>query len=253
MRELYCDQQELWSGASTGDAPRVATLLSTNRPHCLERILTILNSQVSVDLELLVATHGFRPSREILEFVDTIGLDVTWIQADQELSLGEVYNLVLEQVTAPYVAKIDDDDFYGATYLIDSIHQLEASGAGIVGKDCIFVYDMSSESVFIRMENKHHRFVYSVAGGTIVTRSSTARQIGFISETVGEDQDFLRRAFAKGVSLYSTSPFGFVLSRGTENTWNPDDSFLKVNARVIGRRRPGPYECVIDPNEETDV
>lgn len=241
LRDRYIRENE---EAVDEVTPGIATLLSTNRPERLTETLETLANQRKCAVEVIIATHGFEPSAEDKRYATELGLDPLWLYADSSFTLGEVYNKILERVTSPYVAKIDDDDYYGPYYMADSIRQLELSGADVTGKDAIFVYSQTDDATFIRMSHKHNRFVFSVAGGTIVTRTSTARDVGFISENLGEDQDFLTRIFDRGMRLYASSPFGFALNRGAHNTWDAGSEFLSKNATRLHNGEPGNFECV---------
>lgn len=230
--------------APVGELAHVATLLSTNRPERLSATLRTLARQKSCRLEIIVATHGFSASDSDRQLARDLGLRPKFIEADQSLTLGEVYNLILDSVTAPFLAKIDDDDFYGDYYIADSVRNLKESGADITGKDAIFVYSAQHDATYVRMSHKHNRFVYSLAGGTIVTFTRVARDLGFVAETIGEDQDFLARAFDSGLRLYASTPFGFALNRGTHNTWDAGAGFLDAHTTKVHDGLPGSFECV---------
>lgn len=248
MRCLYLAQQPKWSEQTKMHPPRVATLFSTYRPDRLRPTIDALAAQRGVGLQAIIATHGFTPTDADRNYASALGLDPLWLVFDDALSLGEVYNAILEEADAPYLAKIDDDDWYGPHYLLDSIMQLQCSGAGITGKNSHFVYAQDRDAVYLRLAHKHHRFVYSVAGATIVTYTRIAKELGFVSETVGEDQDFLGRAFDMGIPIYSSSPFGYAVYRGSNNTWTADGLFNDA-AVLVHEGEPGKFECVCELEE----
>lgn len=243
LRELYISQSHSFAHSAT--PPSVTTLLSTNRPDRVVPTLRMLARQIGVQLNVVVATHGFS-AKEYMSSQIARDLSVTWLSPSKDLTLGQIYNQILDYADTDFVAKIDDDDWYGDEYLISSIAAITTSGADITGKNAIFVYSQAHDQVFIRMPHKHHRFVFSVAGGTIVARTDIAQRTGFRPLTLGEDQDFLTRAFDSGARIYSSSPFGYVYRRGSHNTWNPENDAFLTGATLIHGGLPGAYECVRD-------
>ena len=60
---------------------------------------------------------------------------LTVMRLDDELVLGEVMNRLTEAAGSPILTKWDDDDWYEPWHVLDLLHGLEYSGAGLVGKE----------------------------------------------------------------------------------------------------------------------
>ena len=247
LREMYVRQQASWEEKVAADpslTPRVSTLISTIRPHRIGYMLDYLTAQRSVELQVLIATHGFEASDGDRARARELGLDVTWIAADPKLSLGGVYNQVLEHADQPWIAKFDDDDFYGEHYLLDSAMMASAAGADLIGKHSHFVYIESLDAVYQRFHGYDHRYSNFLTGATILGRTDAVHELGFTDTTVGEDSDLLEKAFHAKMRLYSGSPFGYCTLRGASHTWAFSDERMLGESTLMHSGGPGEFECV---------
>lgn len=212
----------------------ITPLVATIRPGQLPHILDYLAAQRGVEIQPMISTHGFEASARDRRAARELGLDVTWLSHDKDVSLGQMYNVMLEQADFPLVAKMDDDDFYDSTYLLDSAMAMRYSNAGIVGKRATFVYLESLDATYFCFGADENRFVHEVAGPTLVCSTELALATGFSDLSRGEDSDFLKRAAASGASIYAGSRFGFVRMRsGASHTWNVDDSVFTANGEEV--------------------
>ena len=95
--------------------------------------------------------------------------------------------------TTKYIAKIDDDDFYGPHYLQDQINAFTYSNAAIVGKNSYFCYVESQDILGLRFSGKHHQYTKLVQGGTLVWDESKVCDILFKSIRQGTDTAFIKK------------------------------------------------------------
>ena len=105
--------------------------------------------------------------------------NVEVIAADKELTLGACLNLGVDASDGKYVAKVDDDNFYGRHYLTDLLDCFTHSGAGIVGKWAHYTWLRSSGAVVLRFPYAEHRFEKLVQGGTIILDRDVVTDLRF--------------------------------------------------------------------------
>ncbi|MBO3744584.1 glycosyltransferase family 2 protein [Streptosporangiaceae bacterium NEAU-GS5] len=206
--------------------PSVSVVMASRRPHLLEHAIGQLSRQRDVDIELLLAPHGYTPPSLDAPF------PVTVVEAPESILLGEVLNRAAAQASGQYVAKWDDDDWYGPQHLSDLLMARAYAQAEVVGVAQEFFYleplgvtvrrtDYSSE-----VETDH------VAGGSILLDLATFKKIGGFGETAAsEDAHLLRSAIAHGARVYRTHGLGYVLRRGAarNHSWQlPLKHFLRV-------------------------
>ncbi len=215
--------------------PSVTALVSTNRPHQLDHVLATMAAQVDVDLQLALLTHGFEvDDADVRARAKEAGLrDLVLLHADASVPLGACINRLADAADGEVVAKIDDDDLYGAHYFSDQLDALAYSGADVVGKQAHYMYLESQDATILRFSDKEHRFTDFVMGPTIVTRREFLRERPFPEIARGEDTGFLQAASLEGASVFSADRFNFIqVRRLSGHSWGVADGELLASSEL---------------------
>jgi hypothetical protein len=232
-----CRVEEITRVAGLDVAPRkrtISAIVATNRLPQLDNVLTCVASQAHAqagDVELVLVSHGL-PVRaaEIDARARGRGIEhITVIAADSSLPLGSCLNLGLAASGGEFIAKMDDDNFYGRHYLSDLLAVFDYTDAGITGKWAHYVWLESTDAVVLRFAAAEHTYQRLVQGGSMVFKSDVAHGLRFADLPRGVDTDILDRARAAGVRTYSADRFNYVSIRGVdrhEHTWTIKDSAL---------------------------
>lgn len=215
--------------------PTVSAMVSTNRPHQIDHVLTQVAQQQQVKVEILLLCHGFTPDYEKItgqcDALDIQNFQV--LEAPQSWSLGKCLNKLVSEATGQVLAKIDDDDFYAPNYLLDQLNALRYSGAGLVGKECSYLYDAEMDVMIRRRPEQEHRFTKFVAGPTFVGYAEVFRAHPFADRSTGEDTQFLRDLTDNKVKIYAADRFNFLQMRNkTGHTWSVSGQELLANGVV---------------------
>ena len=218
-------------------APAVAevtVLCVTSRPQRLGDVVDNVRRQSPPAGKLLVVCHGagFDPPAVTGALASIDG--GRWMSAPAGWSLGECLNLGIGRCDTRYVAKFDDDDFYGARYLSDALMSAHVSGAALVGKRSYFAHLASQDATLLRFPGKECRPSTYLAGGTLLVDLEQLGELRFPDRTVGEDQDLIRSCLLRGRGVYAGDMFNYVQRRGTHNTWQANDEYLRRKALVVG-------------------
>lgn len=253
-RQIHRAQRKIWSQhtyahraasvvevametkTQTQDVPRVAVIASTNRPDQLHHLFAQVGRQQGVEVELCIMQHGFiLDENKLKELASEHGIVPRHILAGHEsLELGDCLNKLVAMSSSPYIAKMDDDDFYGEYYLYDLVQAQRFSGADLVGKQAVYVDLIGSGAKILRSPEKEHRWTEFVAGPTLFGPRETFEEFPFASRTRGEDSDFLNRLVKAGKRIYSSDRFNFVQVRhGNSHTWEIDDLEFLANGVVV--------------------
>lgn len=228
----------------------VSAVVPTSRAHEIDNTLANLGRQEDVDVELVLVLHGFTlPAEELRRRAEEAGVrNLVLVEADRSLTLGAIMNLGVEAASGRYVAKMDDDNYYGPQFLADLVDSFAYSGAGIVGKWCHYVWLTGSRAVVLRFPQHEHRFTDRVQGGAMLFEGDVIRELSFGDLPRRVDSDILDRAKAAGIGIYSGDRYNFVSVRGTDrhsHTWTvPDGVFLTETGRLA---------FYGDPREHVDV
>ncbi len=216
--------------------PSVTALVSTNRPHQVDHVLSVLGAQGGVDLQVALLTHGFETDDADLRVrAKEAGVGaLELLSAPSDLPLGSCLNLLLEAADGDVVAKIDDDDLYGPQYLSDQLYALAYSGADLVGKQAHYMYLGGSDATILRFADREHRYTDRVMGPTIVAARETASTVRFRALPRGEDTAFLADLTEAGGTVYSADRFNFVQMRSATggHAWDVTEAELLASGEV---------------------
>jgi hypothetical protein len=225
-------------------ASSIAVVCVSRRPDALARVVQNVSRQIDVDVELvLVLNHDGFDADMVTAAVNPLP-SVRVLSFPESVTLGTCLNSGLDATDARFVAKFDDDDDYGAHYLVDALRAHAFAGAGVVGKHTYFAeFDTTGER-YLRFPGNEFRLSGTLAGGTLVIDRRRTGDLRFDDISLGEDRRFLRGCHRRGISTFSADRFNFVQHRGSGNTWVvADDEFLAVCTRV----EPGSRIATVEP------
>ncbi|TMR92144.1 glycosyltransferase family 2 protein [Nonomuraea basaltis] len=227
--------------------PKVSIVMSSKRPALVGAALAQMERQRGVEAEVLLGLHGVA-FEQVRAVVERCALPVTWVEAAASVPFGEVLNRAAALASGDYLAKWDDDDWYGPRHLSDLFMALTYAGADVVGTTAEFFYLEPLKATIRRTTfasgARYPSEVWSdhVAGGTIMVPLVKFREIGgFPGLSRAVDLEFLKVAHQSGARIYRTHGLGYVLRRGLsdEHTWQlPLAHFLKVAANQWRGFRP---------------
>lgn len=212
----------------------VTAVVATNRPDHLGTILDTHASQVAIDKQLVIVAHGFTTPSSLQARAEAAGVEhLTVVHADSTATLGACLNRGIAAADGEIVAKMDDDDIYGAHYLTDQLAGMRYSGADLVGKQAHYLYLHSRNIVMCRFPEREHRFTDLVMGPTLMARRELFIDHPFAERTLGEDTDLQQRIIVEGGRIYSADRFNFVQVRSDHShTWSVNDDLLLANSDV---------------------
>lgn len=212
----------------------VSAVVSTNRPDHLGEVLRTHAAQLHTDKELVLVTHGFTAPADLRARAAEAGVEhLQIVEVDSAQPLGVCLNRGVQAASGDVIAKMDDDDVYGAHYLGDQLAALRYSNADLVGKQAHYLHIRGRDIVICRFPEREHRFTDLVMGPTLMTHRSTLLDNPFAERTLGEDTELQQRLIASGARIYSADRFNFVQVRGDHaHTWSVDDSHLLANGNV---------------------
>jgi hypothetical protein len=219
-----------------GLAPRPRTtsiLLASRRAAHLPAALASVRAQTVAPLELVLVLHGIeRPSDRLLEAVPG---RVRTVHVPREQPLGRALDLGLAEATGDLVAKMDDDDLYGAAHLTDLTQALDYSGADIVGRESNVTYLEDADVTVHRDLDRQERWTSHLPGATMLVRGPVLRRVGWRHVPNAVDTELVRSIVALGGTVYSTHRFGFIRRRHGEHTYRASDrSFRRGERSVAG-------------------
>ena len=219
-------------------APRVSVLLATRRPEMVPFALRQVGRQRGVELELVLATHGFTPDQSPEEIL-TPGIDsLTVVTAERSVPFGEVLNRAANRAAGEVLLKMDDDDWYGPDFVADLLMARGYSGADVVGCSAEFTF-LQELGLTTRQALPTEVYRPLVAGGTIMVDRGAFDAVGGFRHTVKYvDAGLLGAVRDSGGSTYRAHGLGYVLRRGaTGHTWDPGVGYFLTSERAAEQWR----------------
>jgi hypothetical protein len=216
-----------------GDIPRppVSVVMATRRPEMLEHALAQVERQRGVDLELVLATHGFA--------VRPPGVKV--VEMPAAAVFGDVLNAAVEMAEGELVLKMDDDDWYSPDFVADLLRARAYSGADLVGAPDDLYY-LEDRDLTLRLGHAGEVYKGFVAGGTMLIGREHLRALGgFASVPRHVDKALTAAVRDAGGVVYRTHGLGYVIRRtGSGHTWDADlDDLVARAAGTWPGFRPG--------------
>ena len=218
------------------ELPCVSVLLATRRPGCLAMALANVARQRYPRLELVLALHGpgFEPDvteRAAAGFAHPVKV----LRLDERQVLGSVLNAAAVAASGSLLAKMDDDDLYGAEHIWDLVLAHEYSGAALVGKFPATVYLSSLDRTVRWRRVRSETWARSITGGTmLIARAEIERVGGWRQVGRHVDQALIDDVLCAGGGVYRTHAAGYLLVRhGDRHTWEADDSDFLSQAEAV--------------------
>ena len=247
MRGAALRDHSSWGRArqSREQLPVVSILLATRRPGFLPWALANVARQTYPAAELVLALHG-----DGFGAVDRCLAELPHPAQVLRLPAGEPLGAVLaaaaRAATGALLAKMDDDDLYGADHLWDLVLARQYSEAQLVGKWLEFVYLGGADRTIRWRNGGGERYQTSPpAGGTLlISRTDLDGCGGWRKVPAGVDTTLAEDILRAGGRVYRTHAAGFLLVRHThQHTWNnrqaADASLLAKADHVWRGFQPG--------------
>ena len=171
--------------------PPVSVLMPTMRPDNIANCLDNFRKQTYENKELILILNNAKFDMDaIRRDVESIS-NAQVIHVDGRTTLGDCLNRGVEAASGKYVAKMDDDDYYGGMFLSDIVMAASFSDSEIVGKGLHFVYFETTDSTALRETTPEHTFTSAtVAGGSLLIHTEVVRDVMFPSLSRSEDTNF---------------------------------------------------------------
>jgi hypothetical protein len=214
----------------------VTVVCVTNRPSRLSEALANYQRQNYQHKTLLLVTNSvaFDPATVRAQVANLERATV--LHVDERATLGECLNLAIERTSTQYLAKFDDDDWYGGEYLSDMMLAHRLADAGIVGKKSYFAWLEELSLCVLRFPGHEYMYTSHVSGGTFVIDLSRTGRTRFPALSIGEDTAFLEAWQREGGSIFSADRFNYLQVRGAHNTWRVPAKELARSGMVLDRK-----------------
>lgn len=219
--------------------PGISVVTCTNKPNFLQTMVDNYKRQSWTHKEWIIVVNSDRADLSRYKQIAAQLPHVRVYRLPARYTLGACLNFATALAKHPYIAKMDDDEYYAPHYLLDMMRAFRKSGADVVGKRAYFIH-LRGKRLLIQRFYAQNRFVPILAGGTLVYKRKVWNRVKFSNRSLGEDVSFCRACRRRGYKLYAGDRFNFCALRRKEpnsHTWKKsDEQFLAhPETKVIAR------------------
>nr|WP_302596904.1 glycosyltransferase [uncultured Cellulosilyticum sp.] len=209
-------------------------ITATKRKHCVSQVIENYKRQTYPNKELIIIINNDNMSVD--DFAEACKEDpnIAVYQLPEDVTTGECLNYGCARAKNTYLAKFDDDDYYGKYYLQEVKDTFEATSADIVCKRGIFYYLEKEEELIVRFRmTRQCKKVIGGAGSTLCFPRELFQEIQFSELKRASDSDFIRKCKEKDKNIYTSTSYNFCSIRSKDleqHTWNISNEELKEKA-----------------------
>jgi hypothetical protein len=225
--------------------PTLAVLISTIRPDDLTSLLSQLMNQSLPTFEVRLGLHGIELSANHKKQISALNrrkVKTVVQKFEAENTLGTILSSLASGSNSEFIAKMDDDDFYGPEHLRDLLDAAIDTGADVVGRAMNYIY-LEPLDVTLRkfgrgsMQTVEH-FSDWICGGTILAKRTSAQAAGWFGDGKSAvDHYLLSGVTNNGGKIWRTYGAGYIYRRGfTPHTYvtNYSKYLNNVSEKVVG-------------------
>lgn len=225
--------------------PSLTVLVSTLRGDDLSSLLKQLAAQTLPSFHLKLGLHNLSLSKShkmLIAALTKRGIQTTVSNYDQTFNLGMILTDLAQSASTEYIAKMDDDDYYGPEHLRDLLDTALDTGADVVGRAMNYVY-LEPLDLTVRRFSAHGTQAVEiwsdwVCGGTILAKRESAGAAGYFGDVhTAVDRYLLSGVTNNGGKIYRTFGAGYIYRRTfTFHTYvtNYSKYLNGANEQVVG-------------------
>lgn len=206
----------------------ISVLAPTNRESNVTNIIANFSRQNYQFKELIILLNYDNPDEGLIRKLIDENKDISYYILGSRTTIGGALNYGLTKSKYDYIAKMDDDDYYGENYLENSLNALFNNNADIVGKTSIFIYFINEDILGLKYSSYENKQVRRVVGSTLFFRKYITSFIKFEEKNLAEDRDFCKYAIKMGFKIYSTDRNDYIYFRKNNyyHTWKINNEYL---------------------------
>lgn len=225
--------------------PEVSVLVSTLRTDDLTSLLEQLKYQTLPSFELLLGLHTISLNathKKLIADLKKRKVSVMTYSFGDESKLGTVLSTLAQHSSGAYIAKMDDDDYYGPEHLRDLLDAAIDTGADVVGRAMNYVY-LEPLQITVRRFAPHGTQAVElwsdwVCGGTILAKREKAETAHWFGDGhTAVDRFLLSGITNNGGKIWRTFGAGYIYRRTfTFHTYvtNYSKYLNGANEQVVG-------------------
>ncbi|NBD22995.1 glycosyltransferase [Paenibacillus glycinis] len=199
----------------------ITVIACTMRSSCIDNVFENYDRQLWKNKKMIIVLNNNK--MDIAAYKERASQypagEITVYQLPQKYRLGKCLNYAINKADNGFIAKFDDDDYYGPRFLREAARAIKRGKSSIVGKHTAYLYFKAKRALMVFRRGGERKYKRKVKGGTLVFRKSVWRRVKFpANRKSGTDAKWLTRCVRRGYRVYSVSKRHYVCIRS--KNWN---------------------------------
>lgn len=226
----------------------ISVIACTNREEYVKNIISNYQKQTLPEKELILILNSSSINlNRIYRVLEELTINCYILQTPAEMSLGECLNKGVEMAKYDFIAKMDDDDYYGLEYLKEAYEAVVGTNSDVVGKSTFYIYFKQYQELRLYNPNHENHWIlnndqncykssYFLSGASVMFRKEIFKKVSFPAVNQGEDSAFQRLCFENKLKMYSLSKDHYVYIRydtPQHHTSDARESILRRRSRFV--------------------
>ncbi|MCP4021532.1 MAG: glycosyltransferase [Desulfobacteraceae bacterium] len=233
--------------------PRATLVSGTMRSKFLPKCFEQFNFQTYPNKEFVLVFNGDAgPVADYQkQYADNSNIHIASIPSDH--TVGTVLNYGVHKADGKYFFRIDDDDYYGPNYILDTLLYLRAVNADIFGKRASFFHFEGEEEIYLRDRTMpsvksfparmlHKDQEYLISGCSFAASVSLLKKYRYPDDIQASVDTALVERIAEqqpDVKCLLVDNLNLVVERASDvasHTWRIDADAIKRKSKIITRQ-----------------
>ena len=207
----------------------VSVIIVTNKPHYINNIFANIRRSTYPEKEfLIILNSNCIPASEFEKRAASYS-NIRIFRLDDSVTLGECLNFGVREAKYDYIAKMDDDDYYGPNYLLDQMDLFYDPKIDILSICNQFIEFEHNHRLYVVLSLGEYQNITHGSGATMLARRRVFDTISFQPVNCDEDRLFFIDCVKHHFTIYSGSNFNYLYKRHAKlqnHTFQIDDTFF---------------------------
>lgn len=182
----------------------------TKRKYCIENIFRNYNNQTFNKKELIIVIND--DNINIADFDNYItNSSIQIFNKSSSITLGQCLNFAIEKCSYDFIAKFDDDDYYGPYYIQEYYNVFLKNNCDIVGKNKTFYYIEKNNDLILKKNADENKYTKSIMGSSVCFKKNVYKKVKFRDITSREDYYFIKECIKNNFKIFSSSSYNHII------------------------------------------
>lgn len=188
----------------------------TNRDFCINNLFRNYYNQLFPTKELIIIINS--DELNINDFSNYIkDNNIKIFKLPSIATLGECLNFGIEKCNYRFIAKFDDDDYYGPYYLNEYYKLFSYNQCDIIGKSRTYYYLEKNKQLMLKKIGSENKYTKSIMGSTICFKKYIFNSVKFKNISSREDYHFNKDCINNGYKIFSSSSYNHIVFKHSDN------------------------------------